>query len=59
MMDKVIRADIDCLLAKIRIAVNENNYRLALEATSTLSEAIGKLVTIDQLRRVSNEQERN
>jgi hypothetical protein len=58
-MDKVIRADIDCLLATIRRAVNENNYRLALEATSTLSEAIGKLVTIDQLRRVSNEQERN
>jgi hypothetical protein len=58
-MDKVIRADIDCLLATIRKAVNENNYRLALEATSTLSEAIGKLVTIDQLRRVSNEQERN
>ena len=57
-MDKVIRADIDCLLATIRKAVNENNYRLALEATSTLSEAIGKLVTIDQLRRVSNEQER-
>ena len=58
-MDKVIRADIDCLLATIRKAVNENNYRLALEATSTLSEAIGKLVTIEQLRRVSNEQERN
>lgn len=58
-MDKVIRADIDCLLATIRKAVNENNYRLALEATSTLSEAIGKLVTIDQLRRISNEQERN
>ncbi len=58
-MDKVIKADIDCLLATIRKAVNENNYRLALEATSTLSEAIGKLVTIDQLRRVSNEQERN
>lgn len=58
-MDKVIRADIDCLLATIRKAVNENNYRLALEATSTLSEAIGKLVTIDQLRRVSNEQKRN
>jgi hypothetical protein len=58
-MDKVIRADIDCLLATIRKAVNDNNYRLALEATSTLSEAIGKLVTIDQLRRVSNEQERN
>ena len=58
-MDKVIRADIDCLLATIRKAVSENNYRLALEATSTLSEAIGKLVTIDQLRRVSNEQERN
>ncbi len=55
----MIRADIDCLLATIRKAVNENNYRLALEATSTLSEAIGKLVTIDQLRRVSNEQERN
>lgn len=58
-MDKVIRADIDCLLATIRRAVSENNYRLALEATSTLSEAIGKLVTIDQLRRVSNEQKRN
>lgn len=58
-MDKVIKADIDCLLATIRKAVNDNNYRLALEATSTLSEAIGKLVTIDQLRRVSNEQERN
>lgn len=58
-MDKVIRADIDCLLATIRKAVNDNNYRLALEATSTLSEAIGKLVTIDQLRRVSNEQKRN
>ena len=58
-MDKVIRADIDCLLATIRRAVNDNNYRLALEATSTLSEAISKLVTIDQLRRVSNEQERN
>ena len=58
-MDKVIRADIDCLLATIRRAVNENNYRLALEATSTLSEAISKLVTIEQLRRVSNEQERN
>lgn len=58
-MDKVIRADIECLLATIRKAVNENNYRLALEATSTLSEAIGKLVTIEQLRRVSNEQERN
>lgn len=58
-MDKVIKADIDCLLATIRRAVSENNYRLALEATSTLSEAIGKLVTIDQLRRVSNEQERN
>lgn len=58
-MDKVIKADIDCLLATIRKAVNENNYRLALEATSTLSEAIGKLVTIEQLRRVSNEQERN
>jgi len=58
-MDKVIKADIDCLLATIRKAVSENNYRLALEATSTLSEAIGKLVTIDQLRRVSNEQERN
>lgn len=58
-MDKVIKADIDCLLATIRKAVNENNYRFALEATSTLSEAIGKLVTIDQLRRVSNEQERN
>lgn len=58
-MNKVIKADIDCLLATIRKAVNENNYRLALEATSTLSEAIGKLVTIDQLRRVSNEQERN
>ena len=58
-MDKVIRADIDCLMATIRRAVNENNYRLALEATSTLSEAIGKLVTIEQLRRVSNEQERN
>ena len=58
-MDKVIRADIDCLLATIRKAVSENNYRLALEATSTLSEAISKLVTIEQLRRVSNEQERN
>ena len=58
-MDKVIRADIDCLLATIRRAVNENNYRLALEATSALSDSIGKLVTIDQLRRVSNEQERN
>ena len=58
-MDKVIRADIDCLLATIRKAVNDNNYRLALEATSTLSKAISKLVTIDQLRRVSNEQERN
>ena len=58
-MDKVIRADIDCLLATIRRAVNDNNYRLALEATSTLSEAISKLVTIEQLRRVSNEQERN
>ena len=58
-MDKVIKADIDCLLATIRKAVNDNNYRLALEATSTLSEAISKLVTIDQLRRVSNEQERN
>lgn len=58
-MDKVIKADIDCLLATIRKAVNENNYRLALEATSTLSEAISKLVTIEQLRRVSNEQERN
>lgn len=58
-MDKVIRADIDCLLATIRKAVNDNNYRLALEATSTLSEAISKLVTIEQLRRVSNEQERN
>lgn len=58
-MDKVIRADIDCLLATIRKAVNENNYRLALEATSALSDSIGKLVTIEQLRRVSNEQERN
>lgn len=58
-MDKVIRADIDCLLATIKKAVNDNNYRLALEATSTLSEAISKLVTIEQLRRVSNEQERN
>jgi hypothetical protein len=58
-MDKVIKADIDCLLATIRKAVNDGNYRLALEATSALSEAIGKLVTIDQLRRVSNEQERN
>lgn len=58
-MDKVIKADIDCLLATIRKAVNDNNYRLALEATSTLSEAISKLVTIEQLRRVSNEQERN
>lgn len=58
-MDKVIKADIDCLLATIRRAVNENNYRLALEATSTLSEAISKLVTIDQLRRVSNEQKRD
>ena len=58
-MDKVIKADIDCLLATIRKAVNDGNYRLALEATSTLSEAIGKLVTIDQLRRVSNEQDRN
>ena len=58
-MDKVIRADIDCLLATIRKAVSENNYRLALEATSALSEAIGKLVTIEQLRRVSNEQKRN
>ena len=58
-MDKVIKADIDCLLATIRRAVNDGNYRRALEATSTLSEAIGKLVTIEQLRRVSNEQERN
>ena len=58
-MDKVIKADIDCLLATIRKAVSENNYRLALEATSTLSDSIGKLVTIEQLRRVSNEQERN
>ena len=58
-MDKVIRADIDCLLATIRRAVNENSYRLALEATSALSDSIGKLVTIEQLRRVSNEQERN
>ena len=58
-MDKVIRADIDCLLATIRKAVSENNYRLALEATSALSDSIGKLVTIEQLRRVSNEQKRN
>ncbi len=58
-MDKVIRADIDCLLATIRKAVNDGNYRRALDATSALSDSIGKLVTIEQLRRVSNEQERN
>lgn len=58
-MEKVIRADIECLLATIRKSVSEGNYRRALDATSTLSDSIGKLVTIEQLRRVSNEQERN
>lgn len=58
-MEKVIRADIECLLATIRKSVGEGNYRRALDATSTLADSIGKLVTIEQLRRVSNEQERN
>lgn len=58
-MDKVIRADIECLLATIRKAVSDGNYVRALDATSTLSDSIGKLVTIEQLRRVSNEQKRD
>lgn len=52
-MEKVIIADIDCLLNTIWQAVNSENIDRALEAGEMLQEKITKLKQIEQLREAS------
>lgn len=37
-MEKLIRADIDCLLNSVRYAINSGDYNRALNASVALSE---------------------
>ena len=52
-MEKVIIADIDCLLNTIWQAVDSGNIDRALEAGEMLQEKITKLKQIEQLREAS------
>lgn len=52
-MEKVIKADIDCLLNTIWQAVDSGNINRALEAGEMLQEKITKLKQIEQLREAS------
>ena len=54
-MEKIIKADIDCLLATIRKSVNDGNMLKALDAAEMLKERIGDLMRVDALREVSND----
>ena len=52
-MEKVIRADIDCLLNTIWQAVDSGNINRALEAGEMLKEKLTKLKQIQHLREAS------
>ena len=54
-MEKVIRADIDCLLNSVRYALNAGDYNRALNASVALSEKVSDLMRVEQLRAYSKE----
>lgn len=54
-MEKVIKADIDCLLNTISNAVESENLSRALEASAQLHERIADLQRVAELRQASKE----
>ena len=54
-MEKVIKADINCLLNTISNAVESENLSRALEASAQLHERIADLQRVTELRQASKE----
>ena len=54
-MEKLIRADIDCLLNSVRYAINSGDYNRALNASVAWSEKVNDLIRVEQLREYSRE----
>ena len=54
-MEKIIKADIDCLLATTKRMLEEDNKAWAMAAATQLVERIADLMRVDALREVSND----
>ena len=53
-MEKIIKADIDCLLATTKRTLEEGDTARAMAAATQLVERIADLLKVDALREVSN-----
>lgn len=54
-MEKIIKADIDCLLATTQRAIDHGDTARAMAAATQLVERIADLLKVDALREVSND----
>ena len=54
-MEKLIKADIECLLNTTKRAVDEDNACLAMSAATSLIERIADLMRLEALREVSHD----
>ena len=54
-MEKIIKADIDCLLATTKRTIEEGDTARAMAAATQLVERIADLLKVDALREVSND----